>query len=118
MDWEGPAATAAEEKLKKQKEVNRKEAPIGASKQRGSYVTKNEPKVVNLTNLMQKFEHMSIREAASKVGLAKSTAIRKIKEWNELTNSSNQGVFPDTINKKEHKGRKVILQDVYFRVTN
>ncbi|KAI8092407.1 uncharacterized protein B0P05DRAFT_526136, partial [Gilbertella persicaria] len=62
---------------------------------------------------MQEFEHMFIREAASKVGLAKSTAIRKIKEWNKLTNSSNQGVFPDTINKKEHKGRKVILQDVH-----
>lgn len=62
---------------------------------------------------MQEFEHMSIREAASKVGLAKSTAIRKIKEWNKLTNSSNQGVCPDTINKKEHKGRKVILQDVH-----
>ncbi|GAA5810629.1 hypothetical protein MFLAVUS_004052 [Mucor flavus] len=89
MDWEGPAATAAEGELKKQKEVNRKEAPIGASKQRDSYVTKNEPKVVNLINLMQEFEHMSRREAASKVGLAKSTAIRKIKEWNEQTNSSN-----------------------------
>lgn len=46
MDWEGPAATAVQEKLKKQKEVYRTEASIGASKQRGSYVTKNEPKVV------------------------------------------------------------------------
>lgn len=53
MDSEGPAATAAEEKIKKQKEVNRKEATIGASKQRGSYVTKNEHKVANLINFMQ-----------------------------------------------------------------
>ncbi|KAI9244896.1 hypothetical protein BY458DRAFT_447555, partial [Sporodiniella umbellata] len=50
---------------------------------------------------------------ASKVGLAKSTDIPKLKKWNKLTNSSNQGVFPETINKKEHKDRKVILKNVH-----
>ncbi|KAI9355219.1 hypothetical protein BD770DRAFT_411846 [Pilaira anomala] len=69
--------------------------------------------VVSLYNLMQELEHMSIREAASKVGLTQSTSIRKIKEWNELTNSFNQGFFHYTVDKKEREGRKVILQDVH-----
>ncbi|GAA5811914.1 hypothetical protein MFLAVUS_005361 [Mucor flavus] len=62
---------------------------------------------------MQEFEHISIREATSKVGLTKSTAIRKAKEWDELTNGSNEVVIPDTISSKEHRGRKEILQDVH-----
>ncbi|KAG1140215.1 hypothetical protein G6F37_006729 [Rhizopus arrhizus] len=80
---------------------------------RGSYISKNEPKVVNLINLMQKFEHLFIKEAAIKVGLSKSTAACKIKEWNEMTNDSDQGGVPDTISPKEHKGRRLILKDVH-----
>lgn len=49
MDWEGPAAVNAEERsMRKQKTVNFKETSIAISKARGSYITKNEPKVVNL----------------------------------------------------------------------
>jgi transposase len=62
---------------------------------------------------MQEFEHLSIREAAIKVRLSKSTAARKIKEWNEMTNDSDQGGVPDTISPKEHKGRRLILKDVH-----
>jgi molybdenum-dependent DNA-binding transcriptional regulator ModE len=80
---------------------------------RGSYISKSEPKIVNLINLMQKFEHLSIREAAIKIGLSYSTAARKIKEWNEMTNGSDQGGVPDTISPKEHKGRRLILKDVH-----
>ncbi|KAI7908103.1 uncharacterized protein BX663DRAFT_492994 [Cokeromyces recurvatus] len=73
MDWEGPAAIYAEGKLiRAQKAINFKET----STARGSYITKNESKVVNLINIIQEFEHMSIREAASKIGLSKSTAAR------------------------------------------
>ncbi|KAI9366236.1 hypothetical protein BD770DRAFT_299882, partial [Pilaira anomala] len=42
---------------------------------------------------LQEFENMSISEAGRKVGLSKSTAIRKVKQW-------NQG-----------KGRPIILKD-------
>ena len=38
---------------------------------------------------MQEFEHLSIREVAIKVELSKSTAARKIKEWNEMSNDSD-----------------------------
>ncbi|KAG1453785.1 hypothetical protein G6F46_009063 [Rhizopus delemar] len=62
---------------------------------------------------MQEFEHLSIREAAIKVGLSKSTAARKIKEWIEMTNGSDQGGVPDTIGPKEHKSRRLILKDMH-----
>ncbi|KAG0746528.1 hypothetical protein G6F57_006454 [Rhizopus arrhizus] len=62
---------------------------------------------------MQKFEHLSIREAAIKVGLSNSTAARKIKEWNEMANGSDQGGVSDTISPKEHKGRRLIFKDVH-----
>lgn len=39
--------------MRKQKTVNFKETSTAISKARGSYITKNEPKVVNLINLMQ-----------------------------------------------------------------
>lgn len=105
MDWERPAAINAEQKkMKKQNSASFKETSTAVTKMRGSYISKNEPKVVNLINLMQEFEHLSIREAAIKVGLLKSTAARKIKEWNEMTNESDQGGVPDTISPKEHKG--------------
>lgn len=114
MDWEGPAAVNAEERsMRKQKIFNFKETSTAISKAQGSYITKNEPKVVNLINLMQEFEHIFIREAASKVGMSKSTAARKIKEWNELTSNPNLGDIPATFTPKEHKGRKQILKDVH-----
>ncbi|KAI7900881.1 uncharacterized protein BX663DRAFT_438420 [Cokeromyces recurvatus] len=62
---------------------------------------------------MQEFERLSIREAAIKVGLSKSTAAHKIKEWNEMANDSDQGGVPGTISPKEHKGRRLILKDVH-----
>ncbi|CAO3698158.1 unnamed protein product [Rhizopus stolonifer] len=68
----------------------------------GLYISKNEPKTVSL-----------IREAAINVGLSKSTAIRKIKEWNEMTNDFGQGGVPDTIRPKEHRGRILMLKDMH-----
>ncbi|KAI7899834.1 uncharacterized protein BX663DRAFT_440525 [Cokeromyces recurvatus] len=62
---------------------------------------------------MWEFEHLSIREAAIKVGLSKSTDTRKIKEWNERTNNPDQESVPDTVSPKEHKGRGLILKDVH-----
>jgi hypothetical protein len=70
MDWERPAAINAEQKkIKKQNSASSKEISTAVTKMRGSYISKNEPKVVNLISLMQEFEHLSIREAAIKVGL-------------------------------------------------
>ncbi|KAG1526034.1 hypothetical protein G6F52_002794 [Rhizopus delemar] len=69
--------------------------------------------MVNLINLMQEFERLSIREAAIKVGLSNSTATRKIKEWNEMINSTDQGSVSDTIGSKEHKSRRLILKDIH-----
>ncbi|KAG2204355.1 hypothetical protein INT47_009397 [Mucor saturninus] len=63
-------------------------------KERGSYITKNEAKVVNLINLLQELEDMSISEASRKVGLFKSTAAR----------------FLDSTAIKEGKGRPAILK--------
>ncbi|KAG0749896.1 hypothetical protein G6F57_002133 [Rhizopus arrhizus] len=62
---------------------------------------------------MQEFEHLSIREVAIKVELSKSTAARKIKEWNEMSNGSDQRGVPDTISPKEHKDQRLIIKDVH-----
>ncbi|CEP13465.1 hypothetical protein [Parasitella parasitica] len=58
---------------------------------------------------MLEYEHLSIREAAIKVGLSKSTTAHKIKEWNEKTNNSDQG----GVSAKEYKGRGLILKGVH-----
>ncbi|KAG2230548.1 hypothetical protein INT48_009888 [Thamnidium elegans] len=55
------------------------------------------------------FEHLSIREAAIKVGFSKSTAAGKIKEWNEMTNYSDKGGVPGTTIPKEHKANEPTL---------
>lgn len=48
-----------------------------------------------------------------KVELSKSTAISKIKEWNKMTSDFDQGGIPDTVIPKEHKSRKLILEDMH-----
>ncbi|KAI9476051.1 MAG: hypothetical protein EXX96DRAFT_620525 [Benjaminiella poitrasii] len=80
-------------------------------KERRSYITKNEAKVVNLINLLQEFEDMSISETSRKVGLFKSTAARKLKQWNQMTSEIAEKGFPDSIAIKEGKGRPAILKD-------
>lgn len=45
--------------------------------------------------------------------MSKSTAARKMKEWNELTSNPDLGDIPATFTPKEHKGRKQILKDVH-----
>ncbi|CEP07782.1 hypothetical protein [Parasitella parasitica] len=113
MDWEETAAVNAA-----QKEANRKTKPHSkesfldvVKKERGSYITKNEAKVVNLVNLLQEFENMSISEAGRKVGLSKSTSICKVKQWNQVTSEIAEKGFPDSIAIKEGKGRPTILKD-------
>ncbi|RCH93879.1 hypothetical protein CU098_011356, partial [Rhizopus stolonifer] len=68
-------------------------------------------KVVNLINLLQGFENMSIGEANRKVGLSKSTAARKLKQWNQMTSEITKKGFPVSIAIKEGKGRPAILKD-------
>ncbi|GAA5811589.1 hypothetical protein MFLAVUS_005029 [Mucor flavus] len=101
-----------------QKEANRKTKPHFkepsldvVKKERESYITKNEAKVVNLINLLQEFENMSISEASRKVGLFKSTAARKLKQWNQMTSEIAEKGFPDSFAIKEGKGRPAILKD-------
>ncbi|KAI9349910.1 hypothetical protein BD770DRAFT_413125 [Pilaira anomala] len=56
MDWERPTG---QKKMKTQNSASSsKETSTTVTKMRGSYISKNEePKVVNLINLMQEFEH-------------------------------------------------------------
>ncbi|KAG0163560.1 hypothetical protein DFQ28_011510 [Apophysomyces sp. BC1034] len=75
---------------------------VAIVKERGSYFTKNDKKLARLINMLQEFEHMSIREGARKVGLPLSTAIRRVKQFNETTDETNDGIIT-----KEHKGRKI-----------
>jgi transposase len=64
-----------------------------------------------LINLLQEFENMSISEAGRKVGLSKSTTIRKVKQWNQMTSEIVEKGFPDSIATKVGKGRPAILKD-------
>ena len=80
-------------------------------KERGSYIIKNEAKVVNLINLLQEFENMSISEAGRKVGLSKPTAICKVKQWNQMKSEIVEKGFLDSIATKVGKGRSAILKD-------
>ncbi|KAG2228682.1 hypothetical protein INT48_005375 [Thamnidium elegans] len=96
MDWEETAAEPSLDVVKKEREL---------------YITKNEAKVVNLINLLQEFENMSIGEASRKVGLSKSTAIRKVKQWNQMTSEIAEKGFLDSIAIKEGKGQPTILKD-------
>ncbi|KAG1132765.1 hypothetical protein G6F42_002058 [Rhizopus arrhizus] len=113
MDWEETAAVnAAQKEAKRKTKPHSKEPSLDVvKKERGSYITKNEAKVVNLINLLQEFENMSISEAGRKVGLSKSTAIRKVKQWNQMTSEIAEKGFPDSIAIKEGKGRLTILKD-------
>ncbi|KAG1463298.1 hypothetical protein G6F56_005317 [Rhizopus delemar] len=54
---------------------------------------------------------MSIGEANRKVGLSKSTAARKLKQWNQMTSEITKKGFPVSIAIKEGKGRPAILKD-------
>ncbi|KAG1172519.1 hypothetical protein G6F70_006404 [Rhizopus microsporus] len=54
---------------------------------------------------------MSISEAGRKVGLSKSTAIRKVKQWNQMTSEIVEKGFPGSIATKVGKGRPAILKD-------
>ncbi|KAG0169114.1 hypothetical protein DFQ28_003930 [Apophysomyces sp. BC1034] len=110
MDWEGPFAKYAGEKDSKSKGKepngdNYKDMVI--VKNRGPYFSKNDKKVARLINLLQEFEHMSIREGAQKVGLPALTAIRKVKQFNEATEKTNDY----TVIAKEHKNRQSKLHD-------
>ncbi|KAK4513178.1 60S ribosomal protein L43 [Mucor velutinosus] len=118
MDWEETAAVNAAQKEAKRKTKPHSNEPSldVVKKERGSYITKNEAKVVNLTNLLQEFENMSISEAGRKVGLSKSTAIRKVKQWNQMTSEIAEKGFPDSIAIKEGKGRPTILKDEHTTV--
>ncbi|KAG2210886.1 hypothetical protein INT47_000040 [Mucor saturninus] len=82
MDWEETAAVNAAQKKAKRKTKPHSKVPFldVLKKERGSYITKNEAKVVNLINLLQEFGNMSISEASRKVGLSESTAARKLKQ--------------------------------------
>lgn len=113
MDWEETAAVnAAQKEAKRKTKPHSKEPSLDVvKKEKGSYITKNEAKVVNLINLLQEFENMSISEAGRKVGLSKSTAIRKVKQWNQMTSEIAEKGFPDSIAIKEGKGRPTILKD-------
>ncbi|KAI8060427.1 uncharacterized protein B0P05DRAFT_624858 [Gilbertella persicaria] len=56
---------------------------------------------------------MSISEASRKIGLSKSTAARKLKQWNQMTSEIAEKRFPDSITIKEGKGGPAILKDEY-----
>ncbi|CEP14349.1 hypothetical protein [Parasitella parasitica] len=88
MDREETAAVnAAQKEAKRKTKLHSKEPSLDVvKKERGPYITKKEAKVVNLINLLQEFEDMSISEAAEKG-------------------------FPDSIAVKEGKGRPTILKD-------
>ncbi|KAI7899522.1 uncharacterized protein BX663DRAFT_422361, partial [Cokeromyces recurvatus] len=60
---------------------------------------------------LQEFENMSISEAGRNVGLSKSTAIRKFKQWSQMTSEIVEKGFPDYIATKVGKGRPAILKD-------
>ncbi|KAK4509087.1 FKBP12-associated protein [Mucor velutinosus] len=115
MDWEETTAVnAAQKEAKRKTKLHSKESSLDVvKKERGSYITKNEAKVVNLINLinlLQEFENMSISEAGRKVGLSKSTAIRKVKQWNQMTSEIAEKGFPDSIAIKEGKGQPQYLK--------
>ncbi|CAO3614570.1 unnamed protein product [Mucor hiemalis] len=97
MEWEETAAvnTAQKEAKRKTKTHSKKPFLNVVKKERGLYITKNEAKVVNLINLLQEFKNMSISEAGRKVGLSKSTAICKVKQWNQITSEIAKKGFPD-----------------------
>ncbi|KAG2236291.1 hypothetical protein INT48_001354 [Thamnidium elegans] len=103
MDWEETAAVNAAQKEAKRKTKPHSEEPPP--------LDVNEAKVVNLINLLQEFENMSISEAGRKVGLSKSTAIRKVKQWNQMTSEIVEKGFPDSIATKVGKGQPAILKD-------
>ncbi|CAO3648701.1 unnamed protein product [Mucor hiemalis] len=113
MDWEETAAVNAAQKEAKRKTKPHSKEPFldVVKKERGSYIAKNEAKVVNLINLLQEFENMSISEAGRKVGLSKSTAIRKVKQWNQMTSEMAEKGFPGSFAIKEGNGRPTILKD-------
>ncbi|KAI8980418.1 hypothetical protein BDB01DRAFT_796349 [Pilobolus umbonatus] len=54
---------------------------------------------------------MSIGEACRKVERSKSTAIRKVKRWNQMTSEVVEKGFPDSIATTLGKGRPAILKD-------
>lgn len=75
MDWEETAVNAIQKEAKRKTKPHSKEPFFDVvKKERGSYITKNEAKVVNLINLLQQFENISISEASRKVGLFKSSS--------------------------------------------
>ncbi|KAI7893049.1 uncharacterized protein EV154DRAFT_503089, partial [Mucor mucedo] len=51
------------------------------------------------------------KKLQQKVGLSKSTAIRKVKQWNQMTSEIAEKGFPDSIAIEEGKGRPTILKD-------
>lgn len=113
MDWEETAAVNAAQKEAKRKTNSQSKEPSldNAKMERGSYITKNEPKVVDLINLLQEFENMPISEANRRVGLPRSTAIRKAKQWNQMTNEISEDGFPDSISSKVGRGRPTALKN-------
>ncbi|KAI8359787.1 hypothetical protein BD560DRAFT_306514, partial [Blakeslea trispora] len=60
---------------------------------------------------LQEFENMPTSEASKKVKLSKSTAARKLKQWNRMTSEIAEKGFPDSIAVKEGKERTAILKD-------
>ncbi|KAI8075784.1 uncharacterized protein B0P05DRAFT_472540, partial [Gilbertella persicaria] len=63
---------------------------------------------------LQEFENMSISEVSRKVGLSKSTAARKLKQWNQMTSEIAEKGFPDSIAIKVGEGRSAILKDEHI----
>ncbi|CEP09904.1 hypothetical protein [Parasitella parasitica] len=102
MDWEETAAVNTA-----QKEAKRKTKPHSEELPPHDVVKK----VINLINLLQELENISISKAGRKVRLSKSTAIRKVKQWNQMTSEIVEKGFPGSIATKVGKGRPAILKD-------
>ncbi|CEP17695.1 hypothetical protein [Parasitella parasitica] len=120
MEWEETAAvnTAQKEAKRKTKPHFKKPFLNVVKKERGSYITKNEAKVVNLIDLLQEFKNMSISEAGRKVGLSKSTAIGKVKQWNQMTSEIDKKGFPDSITSKKESGDPQYSKTIILSVEN